>query len=209
MHREVEAAIGPRLAHYVRADANVFGTAIDGIVAKYVTTIPARVGALFTRHAKSVAAANAKQLRVIGVRPSDLRIDAAIATARNENIRLVEKAMRSYAQDVREIFEEPDTFGERVEVIKVRLVERGNVSESRAELIARDQTLKLNGQITKTRQENAGITKYVWSTSLDERVRPEHAALEGQTFDWNAPPAVGHPGQDFQCRCVAIPSIEP
>ena len=25
---------------------------------------------------------------------------------------------------------------------------------------------------------------------------------------WDSPPAVGHPGEDILCRCVAIPVIE-
>ena len=106
-----------------------------------------------------------------------------------------------------EIFEAPDVNGMRVEELQRKLEERGDISESRAELVARDQTLKLNGAITQIRQENAGIDAYTWSTSLDERVREEHVALEGQTFSWASPPAVGHPGEDYQCRCVAIPVI--
>jgi SPP1 gp7 family putative phage head morphogenesis protein len=209
MQEEMVEAILPLLSEYVRQDAVfTFSTMIDAIEVKYATKVERDVGPLFDRHAKSVASENAKALRVIGIRPSDLRLGSVIATKRNENLRLIEKAQRSYAQDVRELFEQPETFGLRVEEIKQRLLERGSVWDSRAELIARDQTLKLNGAITQTRQENAGISRYTWSTSLDERVRPEHAVLEGQVFDWNAPPSVGHPGWDYQCRCVAIPVIE-
>jgi SPP1 gp7 family putative phage head morphogenesis protein len=75
-------------------------------------------------------------------------------------------------------------------------------------LIARDQTLKLNSAITKDRHIAAGISEYTWSTSLDDRVRPEHEALEGTKHSWDAPPEPGHPGEDFQCRCVAIPVID-
>ena len=82
------------------------------------------------------------------------------------------------------------------------------MSESRAELIARDQTLKLNGAITKARQTSAGVNSYTWNTSHDDRVRESHAALDGQIISWDAPPEAGHPGEDFQCRCVPIPVIE-
>lgn len=208
MHDEMTSALKPKLPLYARADAGPFGSTVDSILLKYVTNAPRTVGPLFEQHAQSVSSANAQAMRVIGIRPSDLRIGTVIATRRDENIRLVEKAYRSYAQDVRDIFEDHNTFGMRVEDIADLLLERGNVSESRAELIARDQTLKLNGAITQTRQENAGISRYTWSTSLDEAVRPEHAILEGQDFDWTSPPAPGHPGEDIQCRCVAIPIID-
>ena len=171
--------------------------------------LPSTVGRLFDKHAKDVAKSNATQLRAIGIRPPhDMRLATEIAKRRDENIRLVEKAARSYADDVRRVFDDPENQGLAVDELVEKLRERGNVSESRAELIARDQTLKLNGAITEIRQTNAGIERYTWSTSLDERVRPEHAALEGQEFLWTAPPAVGHPGQDFQCRCVAVPVID-
>jgi len=208
LHEDVLAAVQPKLPDYVRADASPFDVAIDGILVRWVTNIKRTVGPLFDDHAERVSAENRKALRLLGIRPHDVGLEPVIETRRNDNLAYIEKAGRAYAQDVRELFEKPETFGLRVEEITARLRERADVSESRAALIARDQTLKLNGAITKTRQQNAGISRYTWSTSLDERVRPEHAALEGQVFDWVAPPSPGHPGEDFQCRCVAIPVIE-
>lgn len=46
-------------------------------------------------------------------------------------------------------------------------------------------------------------------------MRADHRRLNGKIFSWNAPPIVdmrtgrrGHPGDDYQCRCVAIPVFE-
>lgn len=44
---------------------------------------------------------------------------------------------------------------------------------------------------------------YIWHTQGDDKVRPEHAANDGQTFDWNNPPSTGNPGDDYGCRCTA------
>ena len=84
------------------------------------------------------------------------------------------------------------------------------VSKQHATLIARDQTAKLNGQIQRHQQVDAGITEYIWSTTGDERVRKSHAALNGRTFSWNDPPENSdgracHPGEDYQCRCIGRP----
>lgn len=79
---------------------------------------------------------------------------------------------------------------------------------NRARLIARDQISKLNGQVTQERQKSLGIDKYRWRTSQDERVRDTHRALEGEVFSWDNPPSVGHPGEDFQCRCTAEPVLD-
>lgn len=92
------------------------------------------------------------------------------------------------------------------DVQKIIDPEEGTVS-NRARLIARDQISKLNGQVTQERQKSLGITKYIWRTSQDERVRDSHAALEGEEFSWSNPPSVGHPGEDFQCRCTAEPVL--
>lgn len=81
------------------------------------------------------------------------------------------------------------------------------LSESRATLIARDQTGKLYGQLNATRQRELGVKSFVWRTSEDERVRDEHEALDGQTFDFDDPPEEGLPGEPIQCRCTAEPDF--
>ena len=78
-----------------------------------------------------------------------------------------------------------EIYGKEVERI-------GDVTESRAKLIARDQTSKMNGAFNEARQTSLGIDRYVWQTSGDERVREEHQANDGQVFSWNDPPATGH-----------------
>jgi SPP1 gp7 family putative phage head morphogenesis protein len=84
----------------------------------------------------------------------------------------------------------------------------GDVTDSRAKLIARDQTSKMNGAMTMLRQTSLGISRYIWQTAGDERVREEHADLDGQAFAWDAPPSEGNPGEPVNCRCVAIPVID-
>ena len=93
------------------------------------------------------------------------------------------------------------------------------VSKRRALFIARDQIAKLNGQIQRAQQKDAGIEEYIWSTVEDERVRNCHRALNGKKFSWDDPPEMWyeskrgivmtgrhcHPGQDFQCRCIGRP----
>ena len=131
-------------------------------------------------------------------------IDAAII----ENANLIKSIQSQYLDKVRLAVSQAALEGKRSTSVVNEIMEIGNVSESRARLIARDQTNKLNGALTKARQGDLGITRYVWSTSGDERVRPEHQALDGKTFSWNSPPPEGHPGTAIQCRCQAIPLFE-
>ena len=81
------------------------------------------------------------------------------------------------------------------------------VTRSRAELIARDQVGRLNGQLTEERQTGIGVKSYNWRGSLDERERDEHVQREGKTFSWDEPPPDGHPGEPIQCRCWAEPVL--
>ena len=83
-----------------------------------------------------------------------------------------------------------------------------SAGDSRAKLIARDQISKATGKLTELRQVDAGIERYKWLASGDDRVREEHAANNGKKFKWDDPPGTGHPGEDINCRCRAIPIIE-
>ncbi|MDP3278283.1 MAG: minor capsid protein [Deltaproteobacteria bacterium] len=100
-----------------------------------------------------------------------------------------------------------------VEVAK-RVREQTSASKSKAELTARDQVLKLNSAITQDQHLAAGITEYEWSTSGDERVRDGHKKLDGKRFKYAEPPVVdasgrrANPGEDYQCRCVAVPVLD-
>ena len=73
-----------------------------------------------------------------------------------------------------------------------------NKASTRADLVARDQSLKLYADLGQKRQENAGLTLYIWRTMEDERVggapggkyaksRPSHACMDGKVCSWDKP----------------------
>lgn len=89
------------------------------------------------------------------------------------------------------------------------------VSKNKAKFLARQETSLLVSAYRKSRYEKIGSWGYIWSTSHDVRVRHDHKRLDGKTFSWDDPPIVdqdtgrrAHPGQDFQCRCVALPLFD-
>lgn len=198
VHKEYVREIEPLLKARHDAAEHVPKGYFDALGVRIQTAVRVPVAKAFSAMAGSVERVHAIDPR------KDPRISAQINAARDANIRLVENAGRVYADQVRAVIEDPDNFGLRVEEIQEKIMARGDVSESRAELIARDQTLKLNGQVNQLKQTGAGVTQYTWSTSHDERVRESHAELDGEVFDWSSPPEPGHPGEDFQCRCIAL-----
>ena len=85
------------------------------------------------------------------------------------------------------------------------------ISKNKADFLARQETSLLMSKFREERYKSVGVQKYRWSTAGDTRVRPEHKALNGKIFSWDNPPlSTGgkHPGEDFGCRCVAIPILE-
>jgi SPP1 gp7 family putative phage head morphogenesis protein len=96
--------------------------------------------------------------------------------------------------------------GQSVKDTKKQILETFNAGDSRAQLIARDQTAKLTSDLNRIRHQQAGVQKYLWRTSLDERVRPRHRKLEGNEYVYGEPTGAEDglpPGQPIQCRCVA------
>ena len=99
------------------------------------------------------------------------------------------------------------TEGTRTPEIMEAIMNSGNVSISRARLIARTQVATTASKLTEVRAIHVGADSYIWRTSLDSDVRPFHRRLEGKVIQWNNPPVVdekgrrAHCGQDFQCRC--------
>lgn len=129
----------------------------------------------------------------------------------NENIDLIVTIPQDTLGKMRDIVYEDYLNGRTTKDMVKDLRSQYNINLRHARLIARDQTAKLNGQITRFQQEDAGIEYYEWSTSGDERVRESHKKLDGKIFRWSdEPPETDNgrhcfPGTDYQCRCVALP----
>lgn len=113
--------------------------------------------------------------------------------------------------------------GKSVEQIAEEIMRKYNTTASYARCIARDQISTLNYQVTRYQQESVGVKKYRWECLNDSRVRESHRAFNGKAFWWDDPPEMWHtnsagqkiyegrrchPGQDYMCRCIAVPVFE-
>ena len=143
------------------------------------------------------------------------------------NVDLIQTIPERYFNRVAEVIADNWQAGQRWESLVDDVMDVGGVARERAEVIARDQTAKMNASFNQVRQTDVGIDEYDWETSDDERVRgapggkypdaeSDHYALDGQTFSWHEPgPCAGtiggepcHPGEDIMCRCNARPHID-
>lgn len=149
-----------------------------------------------------------------------------IENFRRKNAELIETLPLEIAQDVGQTLAKPDVRDLHVSEVTELLESRFGVARDKAEFWGRDQTLKLYGQVNEERQIAAGVDRYEWGHSDDERVRGnphglyphsqgDHWRLGTKIFTWSAPPIVNpktgkraHPGGDYQCRCTAYPVFD-
>lgn len=104
--------------------------------------------------------------------------------------------------------------GFRADKLRNEIMIEYGVSKRKATFLAKQETSLLSSKYRQERFTDAGVQKYVWSTSHDTRVRPDHKALNGKVFFFSSPPVVdrrtgrtANPGEDYGCRCVPLPVI--
>ena len=138
----------------------------------------------------------------------------AMELATERNVALIQDIPAQLRKEAERVISDGIAAQRPAKDIAEQLVQRAGVMESRAIMIARDQTGKWFSDLQRLRQIDAGVVAYVFSTSRDERVRRRHAIMEGRRIRWDDPPPIGprgerlHPGQDYLCRCVAAPSLD-
>ena len=105
--------------------------------------------------------------------------------------------------------------GRRAKAMVQAIQQDFGVSKNKAKFLARQETSLLMSKYREARYKEIGVSKYRWSGSMDERERHDHKVLEGEVFTWDNPPVVdrktgrrAHPGEDYGCRCVAVPLID-
>lgn len=96
--------------------------------------------------------------------------------------------------------------GYRFDSLVKRLENRFDVSKSKAEFLARNETSIFTARHRQARFGDAGVTSYVWRTAGDAEVRKDHAHLNGRSFEYAKPPVVdeatgrrANPGEDYNC----------
>lgn len=143
----------------------------------------------------------------VDVFKAEPRLASILRSWEAENIGLIRSIPEKYLDTLHGRVVAAVRAGTSLRDMTRQIRESYDLPRNRAELIARDQIGKLNGDLTEYRQRNVGVKKYRWRGVLDERERDEHVAREGQEFEWDKPPADGHPGKPIRCRCWAEPEL--
>ena len=210
-----------RLLALIARQMDTTGTALEALAPRAAAIWAQASNAANKQQVESMVA------RALGVEWASIMASAAIAGA-------VETAIAANVALIRTIGEHH--WGRVIEAVTAnyqgkifaegslsnRLARIGTLSQREAKRIARDQTSKLCTSLNAIRQQDAGINRYTWRNSQDQRVvgnpaglypqgnavHGDHWQREGQAFRWDQPPEDGHPGQPIHCRCTAEPIID-
>ncbi len=200
-------------------------TALRHILDKYADTLFAWAGAMARRMHAEVDRRDRKAWIDLGrTMGRELRneIDTAPTGALlrrllSEQVGLITSLPRNAAMRVHELTLKAVTTGARPAALVEEILRTGDVTRSRAILIARTETARTSSLLTQVRAMSIGAEGYVWRTAKDADVRPEHQRLEGKFIKWSDPPVAGkgkggadqhyHAGQGPNCRCWIEPVL--
>jgi len=132
----------------------------------------------------------------------------------DENVRLITSLPLEAGQRVHELTMEALSNSTRASEIAKEIQRTGDVTESRATLIARTEVSRTQTGLTRVRAEHIGSEGYIWRAVMDGDTRQRHKDLDGKYFGWRDPPIAGENGERYapgcgpNCRCypeVVIP----
>ena len=187
---------------------------------KYAQLIEPWAGSVATTMIKEVAARDKDAWNKVAARMGrGLRreIDTAptgqvMRSLLAEQVTLIKSLPLEAAERVHKLTTAGISQGQRASSIVGKIMETGDVTRSRATLIARTETSRTATSLTMARALHVGSTHFIWHTAGDSDVRASHKKLNGLSFRWDDPPECdpGYhalPGGIWNCRCWPEPLI--
>ncbi|MCE2029282.1 phage minor head protein [Sessilibacter corallicola] len=160
-----------------------------------------------------------EDLNRFGINALEPDLRAYMEEAVSDNVRLIKSISSQYLDNVESVVSANVRAGNRSTIIAKQLIQSHGVSVNRAKFIARDQTAKLNADLSKRRHLSAGFEYFRWIDSKDIRVRSRHRNIAKRKtkygigiYRYDELPLSDSgqpifPGHDYQCRCIAQPVL--
>jgi SPP1 gp7 family putative phage head morphogenesis protein len=129
-----------------------------------------------------------------------------------EQVELITSLPLEAAKRVHDLTIKNLSGGGRSADIAKEIMRTGEVTKSRANLIARTEVARSSSLLVESRAKTIGSEGYIWRTSRDQDVRLSHKKMEGKFVRWDSPPTLTdgtttHAGQIYNCRCYPEPVI--
>lgn len=172
----------------------------------------------WTQHSKRMTALMKKELT-----QSDM--DEILKGYIKENVKLITSLPLEASQRVYDLVYSNLSTGKRASTVAKEIMKIGEVTQSRANLIARTETSKTATGLVKARAASIGLNWLIWHSTGgqggDGRTRFAHRKMDGVLMRWSDPPnpeklfpdkkvkPYGNylPGSTFNCRCWPAPLI--
>lgn len=199
--------------------ADTMARALQFLLSKWLSPVARQaateIAATFVRTQVSV---NSRGRRSVGIDVFSNSQQARdyLEAATFQNAMLITSIPAQYLEQVQNIVMTNMRAGMRPSYIEKALTQQFGVTSRRAKMIARDQQAKVQGELNKRKQVDAGFTYFRWVDSHDQRVRHRHREIADKVTDygkgvyrWDDLPLSDkgepiQPGSDYQCRCVAV-----
>lgn len=150
----------------------------------------------------------------------EANIPAGLKDAIAENVDLIKGIVDKQSDLLGQAVLEAVKGGSSYKVIQKAVEAQTDRGKSYAKFVAADQVAKAYADINKQRQEVAGIPGYIWQAMNDAKTRHTHRRPSGKFFLWgktmpndtrprDKAGKILNPGEDYRCRCEAIPAFDP
>lgn len=218
---ELYAVLEPRIAGDAKWRSplerlqDVLGKLADKWTAKFSSFADKAAPSFVKDILKRVVKSRKESLKDAGVaaplKDKDLKgqvTDERVQVLIEANVALIRTIPEKLHGDVRQIVTDAMANGWTQEKLVEKLVKSFDITERRAKVIARDQTLKATQSIAQAVDKEIGVTEGVWIHVPGlKSSRPTHKAMDGKTFELAKglyDKAVGEwvkPGQLICCYC--------
>lgn len=140
-----------------------------------------------------------------------------------DNISYMGSVTAKFLFDIERIIREGYRNSTAVDSVRSGIQKKQMSIRGKTLFIVRDQVSSLNGKLTRMIQEDSGVTRYVWLSERDDRVRDSHREFDGNIYSWDNPPEDWNmtkksgivytgerynPGEAPGCRCCGIPVFD-
>lgn len=141
----------------------------------------------------------------------------AVSAAIAENVTLIKSIETQYHTQIEgAVMRSLQPGGRGLADVTEALQKYEGITDRRRNIIAKDQTRKIQASISIERAKSAGIKKFKWLHSRGgSEPRADHVAMSGNVYSYDDPPVIdrrtgerGFPGQAINCRCQIVPVIE-
>lgn len=165
------------------------------------------------RNARSWKQTGEEMSRALRVELEQAPTGGIFSALMQEQVTLIKSLPLEAAMRVHKLTTEAKLQGKRPSDVAAEIMRTGEVSASRARLIARTEVSRTASNFTRARAQFAGSEGYIWRTSGDQDVRSTHKAMNGKYVRWDSPPKTDpslepyHAGCGPNCRCYPDPVL--